>query len=130
MENLISVGLSGKILLLVLCLLILFHILVIVGIIPHNIVWAGKIKKRKELIVMESISLLISLLAIFIVALKIKYLNFIELSAMVNIGMWILLALFLFNTIGNLTAKSSFEKYGFGTLTILISFLVLRIIIG
>jgi hypothetical protein len=130
MEDIISIELAGYILLIILGLLIIFHILIVVGIVPYNIVWAGKIKSKKELLLMESISLFISVMAMIIVGSKTKNLIFIEDPTIVNIGMWILLALFIFNTIGNLTAKSPIEKYGFGTLTILISFLVLRILVG
>lgn len=130
MEDIISIELAGYILLIILGLLIIFHILIVVGIVPYNIVWAGKIKSKKELLLMESISLFISVMAMIIVGSKTKNLIFIEDPTIVNIGMWILLALFIINTIGNLTAKSPIEKYGFGTLTILISFLVLRIVIG
>ena len=130
MEDIISIELAGYILLIILGLLIIFHILIVVGIVPYNIVWAGKIKSKKELLLMESISLFISVMAMIIVGSKTKNLIFIEDPTIVNIGMWILLALFIFNTIGNLTAKNPIEKYGFGTLTILISFLLLRIVIG
>ncbi|MCB9207511.1 MAG: hypothetical protein H6610_11180 [Ignavibacteriales bacterium] len=130
MEDIISIELAGYILLITLGLLIIFHILIVVGKVPYNIVWAGKIKSKKELFLMESISLFISLMAVIIVGSKTKNLIFIEDQTIVNTGMWILLALFVFNTIGNLTAKNPIEKYGFGTLTILISFLVLRILVG
>lgn len=130
MEDLISIELAGYILLIILGLLIMFHTLIVFGIVPYNIVWAGKIKNKKELLLMESISLFISVMAMIIVGSKTKNLIIIEDPTIVNIGMWILLALFIFNTIGNLTAKNPIEKYGFGTLNILISFLVLRIVIG
>jgi hypothetical protein len=130
MEDIISIELAGYILLITLGLLIIFHILIFVGIVPYNIVWAGKIKSKKELLFMESISLFISLMAVIIVGSKTNNLILIKDPTIVNIGMWILLALFVFNTIGNLTAKNPIEKYGFGTLTILISFLVLRILVG
>lgn len=130
MEDIISIELAGYILLITLGLLIIFHILIFVGIVPYNIVWAGKIKSKKELLLMESISLFISLMAAIIVGSKTNNLILIKDPTIVNIGMWILLALFVFNTIGNLTAKNPIEKYGFGTLTILISFLVLRILVG
>ena len=130
MEDIISIELAGYILLITLGLLIVFHISIVTGILPYDIVWAGKIQSKKELLLMESISLFISVMAMIIVGSKTKNLIIIEDQAIVNIGMWILLALFIFNTIGNLTAKNPFEKYGFGTLTILISFLVLRILVG
>lgn len=130
MEDILSIELAGYILLIIFGLLSIFHILIVVGLVPYNIVWAGKIKSKKELLLMESISLLIVLIAVIIVGSKTKYLVFIEDPTIVNIGMWVLLVLFVLNTIGNLTAKNPIEKYGFGALTILISFLVFRIIIG
>ena len=121
MESLFNPNLVGNVLLTLLSLLVVFHLLVITGIIPHGIIWAGKINSRAQLVRMESISLVVLALAILLVALRMEYLTFLKYPAVVNGGMWVLFVFFLLNTLGNLTAKSPIEKYGFGTLTILMS---------
>ncbi|MGB3585577.1 MAG: hypothetical protein WBA23_03500 [Tunicatimonas sp.] len=121
MESQFNPNLVGNVLLILLALLVVFHLLVIIGIVPYGIVWAGKINSRVHLLRMESISLVVLALAIVLVALRMKYLTFLNYPAVVNGGMWLLFAFFLLNTLGNLTAKSPIEKYGFGTLTIVMS---------
>ena len=126
----ISTSFAGNALLLIFGLLLIFHLLVLSGLIPSNIVWAGKITNRKELIRMESISILMLLIVALIVAIKMKYLSLGISPTIVNVGVWIVFGLFCLNTLGNMTAKSPFEKYGFGLLTLMISLLALRLAIG
>jgi hypothetical protein len=126
----INISFAGKALLLILGLLFIFHLLVLFGVIPYDIVWAGKITNRKQLFIMEVLSLLILVMAAMIVSLKMGYLNILQNSAIANIGMWVLFALFALNTIGNLTAKAPIEKYGFGLLTAVMALLSLRLAIA
>ena len=130
MELLFNPNLAGNTLLIILGLLIVFHLLVMAGIVPYDIVWAGKINNRNQLLRMESISLVVLALAILMVALRMGYLTFINYPGVINGGMWVLFAFFLLNTFGNLTAKSPIEKYGFGTLTLLMSLCFLALAIG
>lgn len=123
----LSVSFAGNALLLLFGLLFIFHLLVLFEAIPYDIVWAGKIKGRRYLRKMESISLLVLGLAAMIVSLRMGYINFFKNPDVINIGMWILFAFFTLNTIGNLTAKSPIEKYGFGMLTIMMALLALRL---
>ena len=126
----ISISLAGNALLIIFGLLLIFHLLVLFGVIPYNIVWAGKIKNRKDLVIMESISLFVLCIATIMVALKMEYLNFLHSPTIINVGMWILFAFFSLNTIGNMTAKNPIEKYGFGLLTIIMALLFLRLAIA
>ena len=72
MESLFNPNLAGNTLLIILGLLIVFHLLVIAGIIPYGIVWVGKINNRTQLLRMESISLVVLVLAILLVASKMR----------------------------------------------------------
>lgn len=78
MASLFNPNLTGNILLILLVLLVVFHLLVIAGIVPYNIVWAGKINNRTQLLRMESISLVVLALAILLVTLKMGYLTFLN----------------------------------------------------
>ncbi len=120
-------AIEGRALLIIFGLLFSFHLLVLLGIIPPTIVWAGKIKSSKDLILLESISLLVLVIASVFVLLKMRSIHFGLQSWVINIGMWILFVFFSLNTIGNMTAMNPIEKYGFGFLTFLIALLSLRL---
>ncbi len=114
----------GHGLLIILGLLLLFHILVLLGVVPANIVWAGKLKNRSDLIKMESISLIVLSILIAIITQRLGYHQWWANPRYTQVGIWIFFALFLLNTLGNLTATTAFEKYFFGSLTVLISILL------
>jgi len=112
-------------------LLILFHLSIIVSILffdfaPIEFLWGGTIKTAEELLSFEIISLLISIAFLLMVLIKAKRLNIQQLNGVARVAMWLLCALFLLNTVGNLLAKTSFEKF-FAIVTGLLSFLMLRI---
>ena len=126
----ISTSTAGHSLLVLFALLFVFHCFVLWGLVPKDIVWAGKIKSRAELIKLESVSLLILSISALLVAIKMQYLNLIQNATVINIAMWLLFALFALNTMGNMTAKNAFEKYGFGFLTFIMALLALRLALG
>lgn len=121
MQTLMNPDFIGNLLLTLLGLLFVFHLLVITGIVPYGIVWAGKIQNRQQLLRMESASLVILTLAVLLVLMRMGYLDWVDNPIILQGGMWLLFALFTLNTLGNMTAKSPFEKYGFGSLTILMA---------
>lgn len=121
MQTLMNPVITGNLLLSVLGLLFVFHLLVIAGIVPYTIVWAGKIQNRQQMLRMEAVSVLVLSLAVVLVMLRIGYLQWIENPLVLQGGMWLLFAFFSLNTLGNMTAKSRLEKYGFGSLTLLIA---------
>ncbi|MNP67299.1 hypothetical protein D3C76_1631160 [compost metagenome] len=55
MKKLISAKMSGNILVTCLILLFIFHVLMLIGIIPSDMVWGGKISSPESLIIFESI---------------------------------------------------------------------------
>ncbi len=76
MKKFISAKLAGNILLAALGVLFIFHILVILGLIPADIVWGGQVKDAQaNLVLLETIALLVTLLFIFIVAVKTGYIK-------------------------------------------------------
>jgi hypothetical protein len=69
---------------------------VILGLIPKDIIWAGKIKNQKELLRMEVVSFLILGVAITIVTLKLELLTFIRSPKWIDGGVW---GIFIFFTL-------------------------------
>ncbi|RMG82533.1 MAG: hypothetical protein D6707_02770 [Bacteroidetes bacterium] len=127
MRKLIGYNKAGNILIGIFGLLFVFHLLVLSGIVPFDIVWAGRIKNKTDLIKMETISLIILIFVSSVVALRMNYLSLGINPFVIKTGVWILFAFFVLNTLGNLTAVNPIEKYGFGLLTFLISVLLLKL---
>ena len=101
----------------------LFHLSIMLKIVPYEITWGGRLKNDSEMYVFEIISMVINLFLFLILLVKGKYLKeFIPMSV-VNITLWIFLVLFGLNTIGNILAKTNFEKF-FALLTLISSYLI------
>ncbi len=113
-----------KLLIGLLSLVIVFHFLIIVKIIPFNIAWGGRLKSDQEMYVFEGISIVINLFLIWVLSLKLKNVK----GKLINIMLWIFLGIFTLNTIGNLFAQTNFEKF-FSILTFVFALLILRILI-
>lgn len=112
-----------KILLTLLVAIVLFHLSILFKIVPYDIAWGGRLQNDSEMYVFESISILINLILIFILMIKGKFVKEFIPIKVVNIVLWVFFALFLLNTIGNLLAKTNFEKF-FSVVTLAFSALI------
>lgn len=106
---------------------ILFHLLIITKIIPYENTWGGRLQSDSEMYLFETISIVINLIFGFVLLMKgghVKpYLN----QRLINIILWIFLILFALNTIGNILAKTNFER-SFAVLTLVFSILIWMIL--
>jgi hypothetical protein len=125
----ISAKLAGKILIFVLMLLVIFHVFVLLNIIPYQIVWAGQIQNSSSLLVYEGFAILLTVLFILIISMKIGYFQQGKFVKVVKVGVWIVFFYFLLNTVGNLTSGVTTEKLIFTPLTILLTLLAFRVAI-
>ena len=130
MKKWISAKLAGNILLAAFGFLFLFHILVLLGVIPADIVWGGMIQDAQtNLIKLEVIALLVTGLFMLIIAAKLGYMKARRFSGIVNIGVWLIFVFLLLNTLGNLASGVSFENLVFAPITILLALCALRLAI-
>jgi hypothetical protein len=106
---------------------ILFHICIIVKIIPYNIAWGGRLTNDNEMYVFESISILINVFLSWLLLMKGEFVKFKFHNNTVNIILWVFFGLFIVNTVGNIFAKTNFEKL-FAILTGLSAILIWNII--
>jgi hypothetical protein len=128
MKKLISAQLAGIILLAAFGLLFLFHILVLFGIFPADIVWGGQIRGvQANLVTLETIALIVTALFMIIIAAKLGYIQAGKLSGAVNIGVWLIFAFLLLNTLGNLASGVTFESLFAAPLTIILALCALRL---
>jgi hypothetical protein len=120
-------NLSIKLLLGLLSAVIVFHVCIIVKIIPYTIAWGGRLHNDSEMYVFEFVSICINLFLAFVLLMKSHYLKFYFKEKIVNFILWFFFGLFVLNTIGNLFAKTTFEKF-FSILTLLSAILIWRVL--
>ena len=102
---------------------ILFHLSIMLKLVPYEITWGGRLKSDSEMYVFETISVIINLFLLSILLIKGKYLKELIPMKIVNITLYIFLVLFALNTIGNIFAKTNFEKF-FTLLTLTFTILI------
>ena len=85
---------------------IIFHIYIIMKIIPYNIAWGGRLTNDNEMYVFESISILINIFLSWLLLMKGEFVQFKFPYNTVNLILWIFFALFILNTVGNIFAKT------------------------
>jgi len=123
----INKNFAAKFLLLFSLLGIIFHIFVILRVVPYTIVWGGRADDKNYLI-LELVSLLVLATASFIIAGRAKYINVPKLDKFFYFGCWCLFAVFILNTLGNIVSPVPIERYFFSIITFVIALLMLRLI--
>jgi len=102
---------------------ILFHLAVMVKLVSYGIAWGGRLETDSAMYIFESFSVLINLFLIFVLMMKGEYLKFKWEIKTTNRILWAFLILFLLNTVGNIFAKTNFEKF-FAIVTLVFSILI------
>ena len=105
---------------------ILFHICIIAKVIPYNIAWGGRLTNDTEMYVFETISIFINVFLCWILLMEGNFIKFKFSSKTIHIILWVFFGLFVLNTIGNIFAKTNFEKF-FAVLTGLSAILIWNI---
>ncbi len=129
MKKLISVKWAGNLLLISFGLLAIFDILILLNILPADIVWGGQIKDSATKLILETIALFVTIVFAVIVAAKINYIQVEKFKKAVNIGVWVIFAYLILNTVGNLASGISFENLIFAPITVALAFFALRLAI-
>ena len=130
MKKLISEKLAGNLLLISFGLLVIFDILILLNIVPSSIVWGGQIKNSAtNLIILELIALGVTFIFAIIVAAKMDYIKSGGFKKAVNIGVWVIFAYLILNTLGNLASGVSFENLIFAPITLALAFCAFRLAI-
>lgn len=89
---------------------LIFHLLIIIGVIPYELTWGGKLESTKEMLVFESISLVINLFFLHTLLQKGSYIRSTYSKKSIRIILWVFFILFVLNTAGNIQAVTTFEK--------------------
>lgn len=128
MKRLISANVAGKILIILLSLLLIFHVLVLFHLIPFQIIWGGQLENAPEnLMLLEIVALAVTVLFIIIVLQKMRLMKIGESRRIINIGIWAIFAYMILNTAGNIASSIELETMIFAPLTLLLAFFALRL---
>lgn len=129
-KRLISERVAAIGMLVLFSLVIIFHLLVLIGIIPSAIVWGGRLETREELITFELVSIVLNVLMLTVVGIKTNLVKITVNKTILKGIFWMMFVLFAVNTIGNLFAVSSWETTIFTPITFLLAMFSLRLAVG
>ncbi len=130
MKNLITFKKAGQWSAILFGLFVLFHLAVLMGILlfdyaPVEYLWGGIMTTTEELLMFEVISLAAITFCLITVLIRMKMIRLPGLLVASRVTLWIITLLFFLNTVGNLLAQSTFEKF-FAIITLLFALLCLR----
>ncbi len=108
--------------------MVLFHLVVLTGIIPFDMVWGGQLQSQQQVIVFESTSILFTSFIIFVVAMRAGWVKKIFARKLITISLFASTILFALSTLGNLLSLNSLEAIIFAPLSAILVILFIRII--
>ena len=126
MLKFISFKFAVAAMLVILTLVILYHVFILIEIIPFSFVCEGEFQTVHQMRSVETDSLLINILMMLVIAIKGKVLNLKTSVKLINIFLWVFFIYFTLNTIGNLVAKTCTETIIFSPITLVSAILCLR----
>ena len=130
MKKLISARLASNVLLIAMAMLMVFHVLVLIGVVPAAAIWGGQVEAGTGgLIVMEVIAMGVTLVFATIIAAGTGYLKAGRLRIVVKIGVWLIFAFLLLNTLGNLASGVAADGLIFSPITLILAFFAFRLAI-
>lgn len=127
MKNIITLRFAAVALMAILGAIVVFHLLVISGVIPYQMVWGGRLADRSQMLRFETISILTNLVMLTVVMIRAGFVRLRVHPISIRIALWLMVGLFLLNTIGNLLSNNETEKIIFTPLTVLLCLLSLRL---
>ena len=99
-----------KLVLGLLSVVMIFHLCILLKIIPYDITWGGKLKNDTEMYVFETISIIINSFLAITMLQKGDYITKKIKNKTINIILWVFFGIFALNTAGNLFAETFIEK--------------------
>ena len=128
MKKILSAKLAGRILIGAFILMLIMHVLVLAKVMPSNLIWGGQVAADgSNLLQLEIVAISLTLIFTGIAAGKMRQINTGGSNRWINIGVWIVFAYLVLNTLGNFASGVSLETLIFGPLTIIMAFCALRL---
>jgi hypothetical protein len=102
---------AGKTVLIILSFSLIYHILILSGVVGYGATWGGRLKSQEEMLRFESVSIAVTLLVMVATGIRIGLLRIHIAPTLLRIFFYLLTLLFALNTLGNLVAVDNLEKY-------------------
>jgi hypothetical protein len=118
---------ASNALLIMFILVMLFHVLVLLGIVPFDIVWGGQLKSKEEMIRFEITSIALNSVMLGIVMMQAGLLKVNVKPIVLKVAFWCMFVLFAINTVGNIFSNNELERLIFTPLTLLLAVFSLRL---
>ena len=116
----------SKLLIAISVVALVFHLLIVVKVIPYGITWGGRLKTDGEMYVFEAVSIGINLFFVLLVLQRADMLRSLLGKRTVTVLLWVFFVLFVVNTVGNLFAATLLERW-FTLLTLANALLIWKI---
>jgi len=126
MRKLLTPQQAAQSILYILGALIVFHLTVIVGLVPGSFVWGDQIP-QESILPMELIAIVMTVSFGLFILIKMRYLKDNRSAKVVNIGLWIIALIFLINVVTNLISKVSVENFIFAPVALVLALLTVRL---
>ncbi|GAB3176080.1 hypothetical protein [Telluribacter humicola] len=130
MKTLISEQFALNGLLTIISLTIVFHVLVVLGVIPFQIVWGGRLQDQSQMLAFEAVSMAINLFILAAVCVRAGIIRISVNPTLLRILFWMMFGLFLLNTVGNIFSNNSLERMIFTPLTLILSIFCFRVAVS
>ena len=128
-RSIISKHVSAIAVIVILSCTIVFHLLVLTGVVPYTIVWGSRLTSNEEMIRFEVFSLLINGIMVTVVLMSAGYIQAKVNRSLLRFMLWAMAVLFFLNTIGNILSTNELETIIFTPLTFLLALLCMRLAI-
>ncbi len=117
---------ANAMLLLLICLLV-YHVLIVTGLIPYDAVWGGRLEDQSQMYQFEAFSIAVNLLMLLVVCMKGRVVRIQISSRIINLLLWAFTLLYALNTVGNLLSTNMLERVVFTPLTLLAALFCFRL---
>ena len=114
---------------LIFLIVITLHVLILLGIIPYDFVWGGRLNSKAEMIPFELISISINIIILLIVLMQGGILKNPIPKGIMRILLILIAVLFAVNTLGNIASESIVETIIFTPVTVLLTLFFIRMAI-
>lgn len=119
---------AGRIVLLGLSALALFHVAMMAGLLPSDMVWGGRAAAEPgALLQLELVGLVITVLFGLIIAARVGLVRLPVPAKAIAVCTWVVFVYFLFNVLANLASTSTLEKAIFTPVSAVLALLTLRV---
>jgi len=108
-------------LLILLSLLLIFHFIILLKIIPYNLIWGGRLRSDKEMYRFEIFSIIFNAIFLIVILVQAGIIPIEIPKKIITYILWVMAALFCLNTVGNAISKNKIEQGVFTPVTILLA---------